>query len=203
MGLIMVNALLFATSTLVTAAPKVTYIEKFQTREVSVHEESLNSSRTSTSTYRKGNFGLDLEFDCDFRKLTPESQISVTCGKFIFEGKLGYDHSFKSGGKSATLVNFFDSNATVKVITSQVQVKWTPTRVSLTVTGKIPDAESPVAAEIQGGNDTFMGQTQIAAKVGSANYNSILNFSGTYRRKDHARNNITGSETIIEIKDKI
>jgi len=203
MGRIMVTTLIFATSTLVTAAPKVTYVEKFQTREVSVHEESLNSSRTSTSTYRKGNFGLDLEFDGDFRKLTPESQISVTCGKFTYEGKLGYDHSFKSGGKSATLVNFFDSNATVKVITSQVQVKWTPTRVSLTVTGKIPDAESPVASEIQGGNDTFMGQTQIAAKVGSANYNSILNFSGTCKQKDLARGNITGTETNIEIKGKI
>ncbi len=200
----MVTTLLFAASALVSTAPKITYTEKLQIREVTVTEEDFNSRTTTTQSDQKGSFGLDLEFDGDFRQLGPATEVSVRFGKYSFGGKLSEDNSFKADRANATLRAFTDRNATVKYITSIVSLKWTPNRLSVKVNGKIPDSVSPVAADIPaGGSDKFIGQTEVAVRVGTSEFKTSLDFSGTYRRKDLARNNITGSETNIDIKGKI
>lgn len=204
MGPTMVTSILFVASTFVSAAPKVTYVEKLQIREVTVSEESFNSRTTTTQSDQKGSFGLDLEFDGDFRQLAPTTEVTVRFGKYAFDSKLSEDKSFKSGRENATLRAFADRSATVKYITSIVSLKWTPTRLTLKVNGKIPDSVSPVAADIPaGGSDKFIGQTEVAVRIGASEFKTNLDFSGTYRRKDHARDNITGSETNIDIKGKI
>jgi len=200
----MVTTLLFAASALVSTAPKITYTEKLQVREVTVTEEDFNSRTTTTQSDQKGSFGLDLEFDGDFRQLAPTTEVTVRFGKYTFDSKLSEDKSFKSGRENATLRAFADRNATVKYITSIVSLKWTPTRLTLKVNGKIPDSVSPVAADIPaGGSDKFIGQTEVAVWVGTSEFKSALDFSCTHRRKDHARGNITGSETNIDIKGKL
>jgi hypothetical protein len=199
----MVTSILFAASALVSSAPKVMYVEKLQIREVTVHEENFNSRSSTTQSQQKGSFGLDLEFDGDFSKLGPDSSVSVTCGKFSFEGKLSEDSSCKPDRKNATLRDFADRNATVKYITSIVTLKWTPTRLSMKVNGKIPDSASPVGADIPGRSEKFIGQTEITARVGTADFKSMMDFSGTFKQKDLARGNVTGSETNIEVKGKI